>query len=702
MTPNLPVPLGMNSMMPQYQDGASDTTPTQNNMSSNIDEDDVKQCVVNDFDNDCKDKEEQGWVQKREYDLKAYYGIKDAAMSQRPWPGASNYPVPITPTLVDTGWANLKASMKAPDGKMVQVAGVGEEDIRKAIPLEALLNWQVTNDIPMDREQDKNIFRTLLHGTGMFKVIQDFNRNRVKVISFDVENFYIPIDAEDVQFEENNGHCTQIIPLSRSDIEDRKELGVYKDLDRIMPGARLSRRQGTDSLVKLKDYVSGTNKEQRQNRETYFLAETYKEYRPKSGSGYGDYGSSTRAGVRPINIIVWWSPNGSTIHRIAINEDGIVPFAKYDLYPNPGYFFSMSLPEKIRNIQEKANYADKQNTDALDRAISPAGFVDDTEALFATGQPQRVPGGIYPKGKGNKIEWEPTPVVERGFERQYQTMWVEAQQLSGLIDISYGQPTKDQTLGQTQIRTYRADIRFASIVARYGEGFKDTMDLIYHYDNKFMPTETKIKVVGYADYMKLSEIFPDGNGRRYGLGIEGKFDFSIGGSAVTEVQKQIEDKKLFYSTQLAMPDVIQNPATAWKMRNELAELQGIRDFETVMTKPKEALILSAQEAVQRVISGQTDVQMRPGIDTDSYIFEIELTMRSEMFQGISPEGQQALMKMRQIAYVMRAAEMQAQQDLMLIQQRQQADQQASAQAQAISQQAQSDAQRQNGREPVAA
>ena len=460
---------------------------------------------------------------------------------------------------------------------------------------------------------------------------------------------------------------TQIIPLSKSDIEWRKQLGIYKDLDKMSPGARVTQRHGTDGMLKIRDFVAGQNKEQRYNRETYFMAETYKEYRPKSGSGYGDSGSSTSAGVRPISLIVWWSPNGGIIHRISVNKDEIVPFADYDLYPNPGYFFSMSLPEKIRNIQEKANYADKQNTDALDRAISPAAFVDDTED-FNKGVAQRVPGGIYSMGKGNSISFESQPPVERGFERQYQQMWIEAQQLTGLIDISYGSSARqDKTLGQTQLRTYRADIRFASIISRFERGFEKTMDLIYHYDNKFMSRDTKIKVLGYSDYKSLSEIFPNPSAGNMGLGIEGKFDFKFAGAAVTEIEKEKQDKINFYSQLILSPAVLQDKGTYWKSLKELAEAHGVRDFETVMTKPAEASIMSAQESVQRIISGQADIQPRPGIDVESYIFEIELFMRTEGFQGLDPIYQKAMSDLLRRVYIMRAAEMQAQMDLQRIQ-----------------------------------
>jgi hypothetical protein len=672
------IPFGMSPTNPVPQMDRPTDIP-QGEAPNNLDEDDIMKCVQEDFANDVKDKEDYGWLDKREKDLQHYYMVKDYAMTRRPWPGASAYPVPITPTLLDTGKANLMASKMSDDGRWMTCEGVGEEDIRKAAPLESLLNWQLNTQIPMDEVEDLTTFRMLLHGDGMQKVIFDPRKQAVKIISFDVENFYIPIDADGVQFDDNHGHCTQIIPLTWNDVQMRKAWGIYENVDLMAPGARqsTSRQSGSDRILRLKDEIAGTDKEGRYRRETFFLAETYKEYFPKSGTGYGSAGAPSRAGVRPTYVTVWWSPNGGTKHRIAVNQDKLVPFSRRRIYPNPGYFFSMSMPEKIRHIQEKANYADKQNTDSLDKSIMPALFVSDTSELEKS-RVQRVPGGIYNLGRDQTIQYEPMPPRERGFEVEIQRMWLEAQNLTGLIDISIGGQTKSNTLGQDQIRSFRADIRFTDLFKREQRGFKDTLDLVYHYDNKYMDRRVKVKVLGYADYKSIDELFPNPNAGEMGLGIEGKFDFAFAGAAITEREKMRMDRIQFYSAMAAAPDVAMNPHDSWNVKEQLAEAYGIRDLETVITKPAQALVLSAQEAIQRVVSGQTGMQLRPGIDTDSYIFEIELFMRSETFMALLPELQAEILNMLKTAYVMRAAEMRAMMDMQIMQQRQAADQQAMA------------------------
>ena len=105
-----------------------------------------------------------------------------------PWEGASAFPVPLTPTLTDTAYANIHASKWSNDKGPVKVRGVGVEDIRTSKLLEDWLNWQVINEMEFESEDDKNDLRTFLHGTGFMKVFQDIKTNTVKIYSVDIEN----------------------------------------------------------------------------------------------------------------------------------------------------------------------------------------------------------------------------------------------------------------------------------------------------------------------------------------------------------------------------------------------------------------------------------------------------------------------------------------------------------------------------------
>ena len=661
-------PLIMNTDTPVLTDKPSDAMPQNDREDlTSIDEDDLRGYLLDIFKNDIADKQQDNFMEKKAYDVTSYYGLKNKALMEWPWEGASAFPVPLTPTLTDTAYANIHASKWSNDKGPVKVRGVGVEDIRTSKLLEDWLNWQVINEMEFESEDDKNDLRTFLHGTGFMKVFQDIKTNTVKIYSVDIENMYVPIDARGLQVGEAE-HVVHIIPLSYSDLQMRKLMGVYKYPDEILPGVGISYVEHLQNKTNLMDIASGTSMETKNRRDTYYIGEFYCTYANKSGTGYGSNGSPSRVGVRPMEIIAWMSPHGGRIQRVRLNKSKIRPFADSHAYPYPDRFFSQSLPGKIRNEQEEIDYADKQNTDALDRAIMPAGFVDDTDAFDRT-RKQRVPGGIYPKGKGNTIEWEPSPPVERGFERRIAQMWEQAERKTGIIDVTQGRPSAfgSKTLGEVEIRSARADVRFKAIYKRFERSFNKVMQLVYRLDNQYVPRDKKIKVLGYNDFKSIDELFPK-NDSNLGLGMTGNFDFSFSSGLASEKEYEDQQKKEFCTQAFLNPLVQSDPANMWRITEMQAEAYGIRNIENAIQKPKEVNIFSVEEFLQRILSGQVDIQIRPGIDTESYLFELQLFMKTETFVGLDQDQQKVIFDALRRAFVMSAAERQAKMDLMRIQQ----------------------------------
>lgn len=616
--------LQMRTDMPKMDGNPADTIPpVDRNDVTNLDEDALKRYILSAFMSDIADKQDWGWIEKKRYAYASYYGLKNEAMKHWPWEGASAFPFPLTPTITDTAWANINAGIWENPDRPVFVPGIEDEDIRPSKILEKFLNWQVTNDMDLQHESDKNVLRTFLMGTGIMKIMFDLKSGKVLPFSIDLENFYVPIDASGLQ-KEGTDHIIQIIPLSKNDLEIRKAMGIYRDPDSILPGAGIVLRD-QDTLRRTIDTVSGTSLETKVRRDNYYIMEIHMQYIPP-GSG------------RPLDLIVWMNPNGGTIQRIRKLDKGRRPFAAAHAYPFLDRFYSMGIPEKIRNIQEKLDYSDKQYTDALDRSNNPAAFVDDTDAFDRTRQ-QRVPGGIYPKGKGNSIEWEPQPPVERGF-RDERAMLIEiAERLTGVIDVTQGRPSSfgGKTLGEVEIRTARADVRFSSIFKRFGKQWKDIVSLIYENDFYYMSKEKIVDVLGFnPEGYTLNEIFPVKNGELC------NYNFGFSGNLQSDVQAKNEKKIQFYSMQMKDPTLLNDPASVWRVRKEMAEAMGVDNIESVIPRPKEANLMSSIEFIKRVVSGQRDLQVRPGIDTQDYLFEIQLFMKTQTFQSLEPEQQQIL------------------------------------------------------------
>jgi len=644
------------------------TDKRENENLSDLDDNDISSYILELLQNNLNDRLRLGHKEKIEYDIKSYYGIKDEFMKNFPYPGASAFPVPLTPVLTDTAYANIVASLfsTGKKGQVVNVEGQSVEDNRIAKgALSKYINHVVNKESNFEREIDKTVFSTFLHGTGFNKIFFDIRTNTIKTLNINIENMIIPIDATGLEIEDTES-IIQLVPLSWNDLQLRKNLGIYQYPDEIVAGVGIGNWEEQEVTKFMMDTVSGVDMAQKQKRDTYWIAECYLTYRPKNSSAYG--GGRTRAGARSKEIIVWISPNGGRIQRKRLNVDGLRPYIDMHAYPyKDNRFYSMSLPNKIKNIQEEMDYADKQNVDALDRAIRPAAFVDDTSA-FNPQVHQRVPGGIYPKGKANTIEFEPQPPVERGFERRIALLWEQAERMTGIIDITQGtEAATARTLGEVEIRTSRADVRFRSIYKRFRRAASKGIEKIYELSALYVDKNKVMRVIGYTDITKIGELFPkDENGK-----LVGNFDFSFSPLLLNEQEEENKKKLLFFTSSIGDPAVREDKGNVWRLLKLASDSLGIEHLESIIKKPKEADIYSIDEFLQRVMSGEVDIVLRPGIDVERYIFELTMFIKSDTFESLPANSQEFVKETLRKVYIMRNAERSALMNFNLIQQAQQ-------------------------------
>ena len=192
----MPTPEGMTETQEaSVQDG-------NQSIVSQIDMDELKTYILNTLKNDIRDREEFGWNEKRQYDINAYEGKKKP--TSFPWKNASNFPVPLTSTLVETAHANILGSIFDNPEKILKTKGVGKEDIRLAPSLSDVLNWQLANQINTFEAFDSWIMAAFKQGTGVMKATVDIqedktNQGKKKAKFFleniPVENMFVPIEA---------------------------------------------------------------------------------------------------------------------------------------------------------------------------------------------------------------------------------------------------------------------------------------------------------------------------------------------------------------------------------------------------------------------------------------------------------------------------------------------------------------------------
>ena len=627
------------AVAPDLNRQPNDMIPTDQ-PEPNIDQKDLISYLVKTTENDINDRDNFGFSQNLEYDLKAYYGVKDKFMMNWPHPNASAYPVPITPVHLDVGYTQIQNTMFRNPEKTVNVGGIGKEDRKYAPFVGAIHNWQNSVESSVYDVQSSNIFRTLLHGTGFVKTFLDVGQQfKFKHASVPITLIYKSIKGDGCQVDDCN-HITQLIPLTENEWKFRvglkfKGKSVYDDLEKIGPGFKPVEGINTESLKNLESQITGLDLESHESRDLRYFAETHLTYYPKNS-------------FKPIELAVWWSLSGNMIHRVIVNKDKIRPFSDYKIYPNPGKAFHYSLPKKIRNVQEKANYTDKQITDASDSVIQPEVFITEGSG-FDPNNYVKVLNGMYEVKRDTQIktlERNISPIIQRAGE--IDRLWREAEQLDGFTELFQGLQTRQSnTLGADKIRFTQSQGRFRTLLNTFGIGWANTCRIQYFYNDRYMPRKKAINILGSADYKNIEQVFPKEDQTVFGLGFSANLNYSIAGKTQDEVdyENAIHEKFLNEIIEVYGEDV----AVKYKAMQEKAEMIDFKRFEVIVNKPIEVDDMGVDEMLQRIESGEKEIIPSPAIDrlkAIQYIVTLESFKRyNDRYKNYTPDQQSTMARL---------------------------------------------------------
>lgn len=645
----------------QLNGAPADVTPPVDRGDIDLDEDRLSNYLLNSMKNDIMDRDQMNWTEKREYDLRAYHGIKDEYLSHVPWEGASNSPEHITTVLIDTGQSAVMGSIANDVMNMCKVTGIGKEDIKNSKKVESIMNWVVGTDMEdFYQEFDGNIHQVFKHGTSYFKVVVEMGNGEFKICPYTIpiERILLNIDARSPKAKDSD-HIHQIIPWTANDLLYRKSLGAYKNLEYVDKGWSLKGNLTENQLSVIKNMTTGLDVTRKINRDTFFAVESYLTYYAKDS-------------LKPLELIVWWTPASGKILRKRVNEDGVRPFADYFIYENYGYAYHQSLPEKIRNVQEDANYIKKQVTDAGDISISPPTFYEEG-TNFDPNQALSVPSGMYPMKNAASIITKPSPNLPAMMERHkhIQEMWNAAERITGLTDVFQGMDSHTKmTLGSDLLRQKHADLRFNHLLKKINQGWKKTANNLYYYIDKYMPRNEKVKVLGTEEFSTIEQLFPLSNtespNTSYGLQIGGKFDFNLAGKSVTDKDIDSKNQAMMADQILSDPAYMQDRGIRWKAYNAKADAIDFRGLEDIIPKPAEAMIFTPQEVINEIMSGNINILPNPSVDQAEYDVDIKMFMRTENFKMADPVKQQMFTRYLLIADVIRMAQMKAWQDFNVV------------------------------------
>lgn len=618
---------------PDLQNSPADIIPGKQAIPD-LDEDYLSEELVRTLRQCIQDRESFGFEYKRRYDDESYYGVKDEFFNNWPWPGSSNFIEPITATLVDVGYTHIHAAMFRDRLKTVGVSGVGKEDRPYAPLISHVMNWEVGVDSNMFETQISNSFRTLQKGTGFVKTWVDYGDNfKIRNASVPLQLVYKPIRKSGCQ-RQDTWFTHQLIPLDETDWKFRQGIRingkpVYKHLDLIMPGWGAGEAFSAEDSQLVQSQITGLDISGSDKRDLRYMVETHITHYPKGK-------------FKALELVVWWSPKHGMIHRYIQNVDLIRPLSDYYVYMNPGYAYHRSLPEILRDIQEKANYTDKQVTDAADKAISAPGYIEE-QSGFDPNAHVRVPSGMYEVKKGTKITFEQpnmASLIERG--NMIDKLWDKAKTRSGFTDIFQGlEGPRSGTLGGDKIRLNKAENRFRTVLDTFGIGWSNTCKIIYELTDRNIPRKKLIKILGSSDYTNIEQLFPQNDEKQFGIGFEAQVNFFLAG----KTQQEIDEENIETNTFLDMTintfalngqKQIIDKGVLWKAMKAKADIIGFEDYERMVPRPPEADMMSVDEVLQRIESNEVQIQPSPLMDSvtlEFYRFRIQAFKLTERYKN---------------------------------------------------------------------
>ena len=151
----------------------------------------------------------------------------------------------------------------------------------------------------------------------------------------------------------------------------------------------------------------------------------------------------------------------------------------------------------------------------------------------------------------------------------------------------------------------------------------------------------------------MNELFPIKNGELV------KHNFQFTGKISQDKIDEDQRRMAFFDSQMTSSIVGGDVANTFNVSQEMANILDIKNFSQIVRKPKESRIVSIEEFIRRVVSGDTTTVIRPGIDAEDYVFELKLFKRGKLYGSLEQFQKTMIDDALRRAYVMGAAERKA-------------------------------------------
>lgn len=410
-----------------------------------------------------------------------YEGSQGRQEKTFPWPGASNYTVPLIMSTIDSIHARIAKAVFEVDPIWLAKART-PEGVNSAIKAQWYLDYWA-DEMDVAAQLDMVIHSMLIEGTGVAKV--DWVRKTRKIPSqavpdpmtgmlqgggpsfvteFEGPSLYhiplkdfvlIPADAPTIDDAVYVGHR---VFLTTQQLRDRQESGFYFNVDKLLEASKgdaVSQRTPHPSKLVNPNTTGGRYEE----TNTYEVVEMYGDY---------DFGDG------PVPSLMTFNPAEKILLRLEPYpyEYGRAPYLDFRVYPRVNFFFARSVPEVLESTQEELTALHNMRADAIMRRIAPP-------ILRQTGSPWNPDEGYWEPGQiidvtdPSELTELPLSDVPNGMFAHEQDLMAFTERVTGMSDYFMGRsPTQNRTATEVNRVTSEGLARMDVAISRFQNSMK--------------------------------------------------------------------------------------------------------------------------------------------------------------------------------------------------------------------------------------
>lgn len=448
----------------------------------------------------------------------AIYEAHRKEKKEWPWPGASNYTVPLAMSVVDSIHARLVKSVFEVDPLWIARPRTPEhsEVAKKA-------EWYLdmwADAMNLSAALDVAILNMLIEGPGVVKFDWVRETRRIPAVTDPVSG--MPLNNEVVEYEgprafpvptkdfilipadaptiEDAVYVGHRVFLTQQQLEDRRRRGVYFNVGKLIAKSESKTHDKTphpSRILATSDTSDGQNPETKQ----FEIIELY-----------GPYEFDPAVGPEPAMFT--FSAEHSILLRIEPYpyQYGRPPYVAFSIFPRANFFWPRSLVEMLESPQEELTAFHNMRADAIARQIAPPLL----RRVGSRWDPEKQP---WQPGQVIDVA-DPAEIVELNLSPVPHAMFVHEQgilnnteRMTGMSDVFMGRvPSPYQTATATTAARAEGLVRIDVAVTRFQDTMKKVAWILWWQLYQYRPAIDTF----YADNQRYTisklEMAPGQNG----------------------------------------------------------------------------------------------------------------------------------------------------------------------------------------------